>query len=81
MAAAVALAAAEVITHYSICLLNALIAFVLPIKNKQVTRYPTQVEWQREANKGGTVERCRGSRPGVAGQPMMFGGHSQLCVH
>lgn len=70
-------AAAEVITHYSIFLLNALIAFGLPIKNKQVTRYPTQVQWQRLL----PLERSWGRGSGVGGRRMLVSGHSQLCVH
>lgn len=77
VAAVAAAAAAEVITHYSIFLLNALIAFGLPIKSKQVTRYPTQVQWQRLL----PLERSWGRGSRVAGRRMLVSGHSQLCVH
>lgn len=73
--AAAAAAATAVITHYSIFLLNALIAFVFPIKNKQVTRYPIRAQWK------GVAECGRGRGSVVGGQHMMVSDHSQLCEH
>lgn len=68
-----AAAAAEVITHYSICWLNALIAFVFPIKNQQVTRnaiYNKQEEGSTQevsgvGSRGGRGQGFRESAFGV----------------